>query len=51
MIESKVFEKSYKYYRNMEAEGYIKRDIKPGEVIQVFYDDDVKKLKKTVANK
>lgn len=51
LIESKVFEKSYKYYRNMEAEGYIERDIEPQEIIKVFQDNDVKKLKNTVANK
>ena len=51
LIESKVFEKSYKYYRDMEAEGYIERDINSQEIIQVFYDNDVKKLKNTVANK
>lgn len=51
LIESKVFEKSYKNYRNMEAEGYIKRDIEPEEIIQVFQDNDVEKLKNTVANK
>jgi|GEM_PF-1114031 len=50
LIESKVFEKSYKFYRNMEAEGYIERDIQPEEIIQVFQDNDVEKLKNTVAN-
>lgn len=49
-IESKVFEKSHKYYRNMEVEGYIKRDVKPEEIVQVFQDIDVEKLKQTVIN-
>lgn len=49
-IKSKIFDKSYKYYMEMGTEGYIEKNIKPQEIIQIFYDNDAKKLKNTVAN-
>ena len=48
LIESQVFEKSYRYYNEMRAEGYITRDVKPDEIVQIYSDNDIKKLKNAV---
>jgi len=50
LIKSKIFEKSYKYYNEMQAEGYVKRDIRPQEIVEVYFDSDMTRLKNTVAN-
>jgi len=50
-IESKTLDNSYKYYTKMRAEGFIKRNIKPKEIINIFYNNDVEELKNAVVNK
>lgn len=51
LIRSKVFEKSNKYYKKMESEGYVNRDIQPQEVIQLIYDNNVSKLRNILSKK
>lgn len=48
LIKSKIFEKSYTYYNEMQTEGYVTRDIKPQDIVEVYFDSDITRLKNIV---
>lgn len=44
-IKSLVQDKSYHYYEKFEAEAHLKRDIKPEEILEIYCDKNLKRLK------
>lgn len=49
LIKSLIRKKTDHYFEKFEAEAFLKRDIKPEEILEIYYDRDLNRLKKSVA--